>query len=85
MVQALSGSFMRWASTIDRDAVTERGLEIGYGEVILPLCLKPERLCDADHVLGIGPMHGRRIEVGAEVRLKGGKALVDHFTLCCGS
>jgi hypothetical protein len=30
-------------------------------------------------------MHGRRIEVGAEVRLKGGKALVDHFTLCCGS
>ena len=37
MVQALSGSYMRWASTIDRDAVTERGLEVGYGEVILPL------------------------------------------------
>jgi hypothetical protein len=72
---------MRWASTIDRDAVTERGLEIGCDEVILPLRLKPKRRCDADHVPGIGPMHGRRIEVGAEVRLEGGKASVTEHRL----
>jgi len=81
LAQVLSGSFLGWASTIDRDAVTERGIEVGCGEVILPLRLKPERLCDTDRVPGIGPMHGRRIEVGAEVRLEGGKALVTKHRL----
>jgi len=41
VVQALSGSFLGWASTIDQDAVTERGLEIGCDEVILHSASSP--------------------------------------------